>query len=173
MGENSENRAWVKGNFPEETGFTTPENYFAGLNERINAGVFLERIAAAASSNGGFEVPQEYFANLSSAILAKTVNETVVHQTKIVKFWHSKLLKYASAACFILIAGAGFYYNNQQTVTYPDMDTEQMLYDIDEHVIIEHIESTQVTQPKSSAADVELENYILNNYSQNELTSGL
>jgi len=173
MGENLENNEWVKGDFPGETGFTTPENYFAGLTERINARVFMEQLKAGAPANGGYTVPGDYFENLTSAILAKTSNESALPQGRIVRLWHSKLLKYASAACFLLIAGAGLYFNNQQPVNYTELASEQMLYDIDEQVIIEHIEANHVTQPKSSAADAALENYILNNYSQNDLVTGL
>ncbi len=174
MGENLENNEWVKGDFPGETGFTTPDNYFAGLTERINARVFMEQMKSTAPANGGFRVPAGYFEDLTSAILAKTTNENALPQRKIVRLWHSKLLKYASAACFLLIAGSGLYFNiQQQPVNYADLAAEQMLYDIDEQVIIEHIEANQATQPKSSAADAELENYILNNYSQNDLVTGL
>lgn len=174
MGENLENNGLVKGDFPTETGFTTPENYFAELTERINAKIFIEQMKATAPENNGYMVPEGYFENLTSAILAKTTNENALPQRKIVRLWHSKLLKYASAACFLLIAGTGLYFNiQQQPVNYADLTAEQMLYDIDEQVIIEHIEANQATHPKSSAADAELENYILNNYSQNDLVTGL
>ena len=172
-----ENNEWMKGNFPGETGFTTPENYFAELTDRINSAVFVERMKAQSSADAGFSLPDKYFEKLTSAVLAKTIDEQPVQQTKIVKLWHSKLLKYASAACFLLIAGAGLYFNNQQYQAQPkeyiEMAGEQMLYDIDEEIIIEHIEASQSIQLKTSAEDAELENYILNNYSQNDLVTGL
>ena len=162
--------------FPGETGFTIPENYFAGLTERINARVFLEQIKDNDAADGGYIVPTGYFEDLTSAILSKTTNENGRSEKKVVKLWHSKMLKYASAACFLLIAGAGLYFNTQsdqkQVVNYTEMTSEQMLYDIDEEVIIQHIEANQAV-PATSASDAELENYILNNYSQNDLVTGL
>ena len=172
-----ENNEWMKGNFPGETGFTTPENYFAELTERINSAVFIEQMKANVPADKGYTLPDKYFEKLTSAVLAKTIEEQPVQQTKVVKLWHSKLLKYASAACFLLIAGAGLYFNNQQYQPQPkeyvEIAGEQMLYDIDEEVIIEHIEASQSGQTKSSAEDEALENYILNNYSQNDLVTGL
>ena len=172
-----ENNEWMKGNFPGETGFKTPENYFAELTERINSAVFIEQMKAKSSADAGFTLPDNYFEKLISVVLAKTVNEAPVKEGKIVKLWHSKLIKYTSAACFLLIAGAGLYFNNQQyqaqPVDYTELAGEQMLYDIDEAVIIEHIEASQSSQSKASADDAELENYILNNYSQNDLVTGL
>lgn len=174
MGENLENNEWVKGAFPGETGFTTPENYFTGLTERINARVFMDQLKTAVPANGGYSVPEGYFEKLNQAILSKTADEHTLPQPKIVRLWHSKLLKYASAACFLLIAGAGLFFNMQQKpINYADLAAEQMLYDIDEQVIIEHIEASQAKQSKASAGDAELENYILNNYSQNDLVTSL
>lgn len=177
MGENLENNEWMKGNSPGDSGFTTPENYFAELTERINSAVFIERMKANVSADAGFTLPDNYFEKLTSSVLAKTIEEQSVQQTKITKLWHSKVLKYASAACFLLIAGAGLYFNSQQYQPQPkeyvEIAGEQMLYDIDEEVIIQHIEANQSTLPKTSAEDAEMENYILNNYSQNDLVTGL
>ncbi|WP_316793582.1 hypothetical protein [Pedobacter frigoris] len=155
------------------SGFNTPENYFDGLNENINAAIFAEKLKAAIPQEG-FEVPANYFEQMQSSILAKTVQSTQVKtEPTILRLWHSKLVKYASAACFVIIAGVGTIYLNSQHADpkslTAELFTEQMLYDIDEDVIIEHIEATEPKQAQASASDVALESYILNNYSQNEI----
>jgi hypothetical protein len=178
MGENTENTDWIREGFPKETGFITPQNYFAELTEQINASVFLEKMKAEVKSEGGFTVPDSYFSHLSAAIQSKTVGDReTVRRSKTVKLWRSNLLKYASAACFVLIAGAGFFFNREQAqktaVNNTELAAEQMLYDIDEQVIIDHIEANEETISKTSNSDAELESYILNNYSQNDIATSL
>lgn len=172
MEENLEHSEWMKG--MKETGFTTPSNYFEELNDSIKAKVFTERLKSAVPDDG-YTVPEGYFEQLQSNILAKTTGQT---QPKIIRLWRSNLLKYASAACFIIIAAAGIYFNSNehpaiQKASYADVATEQMLFDIDEEVIIEHIEANFKDQQKPNASETALENYILNNYTQNDLTTNL
>ncbi|WP_285058656.1 hypothetical protein [Pedobacter ginsengisoli] len=176
MEENLENSEWMKG--IKEAGFTTPSNYFEELNDSIRARMITERLRASVPVDG-HTVPPNYFEQLQLNILAKTAKQiTASRQTKIVRLWRSNVLKYASAACFVIIAGMGVYFNiNEQKATqnnnYTETATEQMLFDIDEEVIIEHIEANYKDQQKPTAKETALENYILNNYSQNDLTGNL
>lgn len=176
MEENLEHSDWMKE--MKDTGFTTPSNYFEGLNQSIQAKLSMERLKVSVQEDG-FTVPTGYFEQLQSGILAKTTDIVQSRpEPKLVKLWHSKLLKYASAACFVIVAGIGTLYYNQQTehtsvAMTEEMATEQMLYDIDEEVIIEHIEANSNQLPKASASEIAMENYILNNYSQNELVADL
>jgi hypothetical protein len=48
-----------------------------------------------------------------------------------------------------------------------------MLYDIDEQDIIDHVEGDITDEQKNNATNAELETYILNHYSQSELSSEL
>lgn len=161
------------------TDFSTPEGYFEKLREQINAEVINERlkvIAPLAEQNTA--VPANYFEKLQANILSKTVDEQVKKQpAKIVRLWHSNILKYASAACFVILSGVGlyFYEQNHSSTKFANTDiaTEQMLYDIDEQVIIDHIEANGLHEPKPAAKDVALENYILNNYSQSDIALNL
>ena len=54
-----------------------------------------------------------------------------------------------------------------------NQSNEQMLFDIDEEAIIEHMQTIDQVQTTTSATDTEIENYILNNYSQNEIARNL
>jgi len=177
MEENLEHRDWMKG--IKGTGFTTPSNYFEELNEGIKARISVERLKSAVS-NDGYVVPAAYFEQLQSKILARTTGLEAEHvrKPKIFRLWRSGLLKYASAACFVIMAGAGIYFNiNQpgtvQMASHSDIATEQMLFDIDEDVIIEHIEASSKDDQKPGTSQTALENYILNNYSQNDLAGNL
>ncbi|HMI04520.1 MAG TPA: hypothetical protein VK541_18665 [Pedobacter sp.] len=177
MEENLEHSEWMKG--IKETGFTTPSNYFEELNDSIRVKMAAERLRAAVPRDG-HTVPPNYFEQLQSNILARTTGgaTTSKQQTKIARLWRSNVLKYASAACFVIIAGMGVYFNTneQRTIqnnSYTDAATEQMLFDIDEEMIIEHIEANYKDQQKPTAKETALENYILNNYSQNDLTTNL
>jgi hypothetical protein len=143
-------------------------------DEDYDAGEVLKRFPATA----GFSTPDQYFEKLQSRILAQTAGETApVRPSKIIRLWHSGLLKYASAACFILVAAFGFYLNKQSyqpvAATTAEIANEQMLYDINEQDIIDQIEGTVATEPKNNASNAELETYILNHYSQSELSSEL
>jgi len=170
----------------EETpvaGFTVPDQYFSSLKDRILAQTTAEEftheeVLSQLPPSPGFSIPDQYFQKLQSKILAQTVAEAPppAKESKIVRLWHSGLLKYASAACFVLVAAFGFYLNRQTYIpesTAAEVANEQMLYDIDEQDIIDHVEGNTVDEPKDNATNAELETYILNNYSQNDLSSSL
>lgn len=161
-----------------DTDFSTPEGYFKGLTEQINAEILTERLKAIAPVAELTAVPANYFEKLQANILSKTVDEQVKKQpTKIVRLWRSNMLKYASAACFLILSAVGLYFYEQNhpgaKFAHTDIATEQMLYDIDEQVIIDHIEANGLHEPKPAAKDVALENYILNNYSQSDIALNL
>lgn len=175
------------------SGFFVPDQYFNSLKDRILAET-AELPALPLQS--GFSTPDLYFQKLQAKILARTVESEVNAETvalpvagpaqdvaveapmrtttKITRLWHSDLLKYASAACFILVSAFGFYLNQQnfqRETGAAEIANEQMLYDMDEQDIIDHIQSTTVNQ--HTVSDTELETYLLNNYSQNELSSAI
>lgn len=160
-----------------DTGLTTPENYFNELHQHISSELLAVRLKSLAPVSD-YELPEGFFEQQRTIILNKTVNkEKKVYRSKVIRLWHSSLLKYASAACFIILSTTGLYFYQQHSqdskVAYADMATEQILYDIDEQVIIDHIQANDLQQAKPAATDVVLENYILNNYSQSDLAPDL
>ncbi|WP_316734472.1 hypothetical protein [Pedobacter aquatilis] len=162
-----------------ENAFEVPTNYFEELTELIETRIALEAI----NLPKGFAVPENYFETLQSRINSKIALEEITpKEAKVIPLWKRGFVKYASAACFVLIASFGVYfYQNNQTIATTnaqiqsaEMANEAMLYDIDESTIIEHVE----TQNKSiktnvSASDTEMENYILSNYSSTDLAQEL
>ncbi|MDR6785455.1 hypothetical protein ABIE26_004165 [Pedobacter africanus] len=157
----------------ENNGFSVPENYFNTLNDAIDARIRAEKIKLLAPAEG-YSVPEGYFEKLQLNILDKTVNEKKP-QAKVLRLWRSSLLKYASAACFVILSAVGFYFyqNHQSTKNKArnELAADLLLYDIDEQVIIDHIEANDLRARDPKHSNVELENYILNNYSQNDIAS--
>lgn len=157
----------------ENNGFSVPENYFNTLNDAIDARIRAEKIKLLAPAEG-YSVPEGYFEKLQLSILDKTVNEQKT-QGKMLRLWHSGLLKYASAACFVIISTIGFYFyqaqQNSKKSAHNELASELLLYDIDEQVIIDHIEAHELKAKDPKNSDAALENYILNNYSQNDIAS--
>lgn len=173
-------------------GFTVPDQYFSSLHDRIAAETSLLN---GLPSSEGFSVPDQYFQQLQSKILDRVAVEkqtpaaieeeiavvktvpAVKAKSKIVRLWHSGLLKYASAACFVLATTFGLYLNQQHQITSSaaanDIANEQMLYDISEQDVIDHVQGTPADAKVDSKADTDLENYILNNFSQNDLSSAI
>ena len=149
-------------------GFTVPVNYFEELNAQINSRIALEQFKSV-----GFTTPSNYFDKLQASILDQTVNAK--RETKVVRLWHTNLVRYATAACFILVAAAGLYVNEQSKVKEAQSATfanETMLYDIDESVIIQHLTESQ-TATNTAASQAEMESYILEHYSSNDLSNNL
>eukprot|EP00388_Colpodella_angusta_P023670 GDKJ01061055.1.p1 GENE.GDKJ01061055.1~~GDKJ01061055.1.p1 ORF type:complete len:208 (-),score=6.28 GDKJ01061055.1:55-678(-) len=155
----------------ENQGFTVPENYFNELSQQIESKIATEKLLNFTANESGFKVPDQYFDQLSANILSKT---TSVPKTKVVRLWHSDLVRYASAACFILLVASGLYVkeqNNVKQLRNTELASEHMLYDIDESVIIEHIQET--SSANNTATNAEMESYILDHFSSNDLSNNL
>lgn len=156
----------------ENQGFLVPENYFEELTANIESKITIGKFKNL-NNNDGFKTPVNYFENLNAQILSKTSAQKP--KIKVNKLWSSDLMRYAAAACFILITASGLYFNQQNTLTQDrktEIASEQMLYDIDESVIIEHLIETE-SLTAVSPSDTELENYILDHYTTNDLSNNL
>lgn len=173
----------------EKSGFTVPDQFFDSLHKKILLET-SEDVTRKFPSAAGYNIPDLYFDKLQSSILTKTINAGEIVQpaqtvtaisplkpaARIVRLWHSGILKYATAACFVLLSTFGIYLNQHNfssESTATDLANEQMLYDISEQDVIDHIEGSSPDIQKTSIADTDMENYILNNYSQNDLSSAL
>ncbi|RZL37912.1 MAG: hypothetical protein EOO96_04080 [Pedobacter sp.] len=161
--------------------FQVPQNYFEELTEMIETRIAFEQSVQPINK---FAVPENYFETLQSRITSKIEAEQGVKKAaKIIPLWRRSFVKYASAACFLLISSFGvyFYQNSESSnaVNVPQIQTadlanDQMLYDIDETTIIDHLEAQNTSNIKTtSASDTEVENYILSNYSSTDLAQEL
>lgn len=159
-----------------EFGFNIPQNYFEELPSQIEAKIVVEELLSIKTNS--FTVPQNYFENLQSKISDRISKTEVKKKTKILRLWQSNVMRYASVACFVILSASGLYYYQNSNIYIPqaqttDFTNEQMLYDIDENVIIDNIDINSPLPKTASASDTEIENYILNNYSSSELVHDL
>ncbi|PTT00312.1 hypothetical protein DBR11_10210, partial [Pedobacter sp. HMWF019] len=156
-------------------GFSVPEHYFDQLTERIQTKVSMEKLKDL-SAGEGFAVPASYFEQLEARIKEKTTTVKSKKEAGIFRLWRSDIVKYASAACFVLVSAFGLYMNNHRSIPAAkstDIATEQNLFDIDEQMIIDHIQANKNVKTTTNASEKELEDYILNNYSQTDIASNL
>lgn len=156
----------------EDPGFVVPQNYFENLAEQIESKIATAQIKELVKADG-FKTPANYFEKLNTAILEQTINATP--KIKKISLWRSDLVKYAAAACLVIVTATGFYFNQNKEVaqnTTAELISEQMLYDIDESVIIEHLQESE-NMSTSLASDKEIENYILENYSSSDISNNL
>ncbi|MEJ5994309.1 hypothetical protein WG904_07740 [Pedobacter sp. Du54] len=155
------------------SGFVVPPNYFEALNAQVKSRIAVEQFKSLTSADG-FKTPANYFDKLQASILEQTVNARP--EPKVTRFWSSDVMRYAAAACFILLTASGLYLNQQSIVKAENQSTELtsdvMLYDIDESVIIEHLKETQAAT-NASASQAEMESYILDHYSSTDLSNNL
>jgi hypothetical protein len=152
--------------------FSVPENYFEQLNRDIQSRVAEEKLKALTKGTG-FTVPDLYFEQLSGRIEARLLPAEAKKTGKVVRLWRSDLMKYATAACFIL-AAFGLYVNNmpdESTGIAVEMANEQYLNDIDEQEIIDLVGEEPILQTNTTASEQELEAYILSNYSSNDIAA--
>lgn len=155
----------------ENAGFNVPSNYFETLENQINSRIVLEQFK---NETQGFSVPDGYFEKLQQNIVAKTTETK-----KTVKLWHQPIFKYAVAACLVIASTTGWFANvhyQDKQLRNAELAKEQLLYDIDESVILEYVQESQnvktanVTDGQSVN---EMESYILDNFSTNDLSNNL
>ena len=151
----------------DHAGFTTPKDYFNTLGDKIIAQSNLESFKD--KENQGFTTPTDYFEQLQENITKKSLAK------KVIKLWDRPLFKYAIAACLVVVSSSTWFgyqqiQNNQ--LNKIELVADQALYDIDQSVITEYIMENQQANT-SSATTVEMENYIIDNFSTNELSNSL
>ncbi len=155
------------------SGFTVPEFYFEALHQDVETRVAEERLRTTVTASG-FTVPEFYFEHLTSKIEMAVHSDRPHPTAKIISLWRSDLFKYATAACFIMLTAFGFYFNNNM-VSKPtanaEMVNEQLLFDIDEQLIIEDMAAKPTLNSNTTVSEEELEAYILSNYSTNEIAA--
>lgn len=177
------------------SGFIVPEHYFQLLHSNLSSRIFSSDPAFSIKFSGDknvFATPDGYFDQLRSRIENRIQQEEQIQTSplKVVeeqdlsegvkvpvkKLWQSDFLKYVSAACIILVTAFGLFINQQQNLTVSsasDVANEQMLYDMDEQDIINNIVGDYPDQHVLNAARTDLESYLINNYSQSDLSVDL
>ena len=153
----------------EATGFTVPENYFNDLEQQISSRIAVEELLETNSAS--FAVPEGYFEKLNKSILNKTVNqEVIIRKTIVRKLWASNTFKYATAACLMLIIGAGIILREAATpVTHTHTYLHTQLSDVPATEIKDYLElhidgndalMDNEKQINTEALDNDLQDYI-------------
>lgn len=136
----------------KKSDFQVPEIYFETLENKVNSAILLEENKDSLLDNhGGFIIPNNYFENNKAKIISKTRTE----KSTFGKIISLKFIKYAAAACILLTASFGIYFNIQRTnnINYqlsklPDDDIETYLKQnveaADVPLIIENLENKPV-----------------------------
>ena len=152
----------------ENEGFSVPPKYFDTLADHISSSLSIDEYKT--NNDGGFTLPSGYFKNLEENIITKTSTRKTS-----IKIWHQPFFKYAVAACLVAAPMVGFLVNQQsisKEAKYTARANDQLLYDIDESVIEEFIVESQQSKP-NKPTEMELESYILDNFSAHELSNNL
>ena len=106
LSDNIQSRIAVDAALEAGEAFEVPVGYFENLSSQILSRVFVEETFAGEEV---FAVPDGYFEQLNATILNKTITqEAVQRKGGVIRLIRSTAFKYATAACFVLVAGASF-----------------------------------------------------------------
>jgi hypothetical protein len=106
LSDNIQSRIAVETAMEAGEAFEVPGGYFENLSSQIQSRVVVEEALAGEQA---FTVPEGYFEQLNAKILNKTVTqEAVQRKSGVIRLMRSTAFKYATAACFVLVAGASF-----------------------------------------------------------------
>ncbi len=111
--------------------FTTPEGYFASLDER------LRKIALPADKSDVFDVPDDYFQNLHKRLTAIPNYHQVNHSRHTIRNLAAAIFIIAAIGSLIL-----FYpFNQPKATTYAfNISTEEAAYYLSNYDMIEYAE---------------------------------
>lgn len=152
------------------TGFTTPKNYFAELDDRLWKKVHETPLP----EEHGFQVPDGYFTTLEDQILQKTRDANVSAAPKVIPLYKQKKFVFAAsiAACFAIVFSI-IDFTSETPITFNDINTESITSYIDEgNLDISSQEIAQLLQEEDvealtlSSEEISAENltdYLLNN----------
>ncbi|TAE35441.1 MAG: hypothetical protein EAY66_08815 [Sphingobacteriales bacterium] len=100
-------------------GFTVPQGYFDNLQGRINSNIFIDNVKTK-NTTSGYITPHLYFDNLAVKLSQVAINNNKSHKTaKIIPLY---ALKYAAAACILLVTTFAIYLNS----SYPSKTQNQL-----------------------------------------------
>lgn len=147
----------------KKTGFSLPDNYFDGLEDKILSQSKIDDI-----KEPGFKTPNNYFESLEDSILSKVVSEK--ETTKVISIFTKRNLMYVSsiAAAILLLFNLSVFENKPN---FDSLDSET----VENYIINEDITSLEIASLLTSQELIEdnfinynlseehVENYILDN----------
>lgn len=111
---------FLRSKIGEKNGFSTPENYFDGIEDSLSSALSENNFPKETS----FNVPTDYFANLENEILAKVTSK--VKEVKVISLKQRVLqfIPVAVAASFLLFIGINTF--SKENATINDITSEEL-----------------------------------------------
>lgn len=123
---------YINNKVGQETGFSTPSNYFDNLEDVIASKISEENFAKETA----FRVPKDYFSSLDDSILAQVSSER--KETKVISFKERilKVIPYAAAASIALfISLNSFVFNTNDEFTLDSLSDNDIEYWLEENTL--------------------------------------
>ena len=122
------NDAYLKSVLHKNTGFTTPENYFSEVEEKISSFIFEEQLP----EKTGFCVPEKYFKNLDTLILEK-INKSTKKESKTITLKNRflKFIPVAAAASVALFLGINYFNSSSEFLNFDTIGQSDIEYWLD------------------------------------------
>ena len=158
--------AFIRSKIGKHTGFSTPKNYFNGIEENL----FVELSVKKLPKKKSFEIPSNYFEKLEDVILTKVSSETP-KETKVISF-SKRVLRFvpvAAAASVLLFIGINYFTLQNSTTTFDDITVadieswyENGYQSIDNDELAMVLETTDFNENDflNASSETDLENYL-------------
>jgi hypothetical protein len=106
--------------------FSVPDDYFATLQQQIQSRIAVEEVLSEKTQ--AFSVPETYFDELNKNIISKTTGTEQKRSALVRRLYTSVAFKYATAACIILMVGAGFFIKKTEAPTPVEVHKSSYLH---------------------------------------------
>ena len=114
----------------KKTGFTTPNNYFEGIEDSILNQIKLQEKVG----DTGFKTPDNYFEGLENSILEK-----VKPEPKVISIFTKRNLFYAASIAAIFLLMLGTFLNNTK-LTFDDLESTTIV----DYLFVEDIDTYEI-----------------------------
>lgn len=148
--------------------FNTPESYFNNLADNISANIFIANLKEK-NLEIGFTVPNNYFQKLDTKLSALSQTTTTQASKKEASIFNLNHIKYAAAACILMVCGLAIYFNlaknnlQNQLANLPNHEIELYLQNntnsTDLPLIIQNVNEIKVEVDKKISTK-ELNDYL-------------
>lgn len=154
----------------ENGGLNVPQNYFTTLSDQIQTNITADQWSKT-DSQQAFTVPDNYFEQTKENIIKATSNTAITESPKIKRMLPA-FIKYAAAACILIISGLTLYNNVNKEDSLNDK-----LANVSEEAIVNYLisrsdtgdipvilansdEKAPITHPVDVISDKELSEYL-------------
>lgn len=116
----------------KNSGFKTPEDYFATLEDTILSHSKLKEI----SSGSEYKIPENYFDSIEDKIINAVQQK---EETKVIKLFTWRRITYASSIAASIILMISIFFNNTKNITLDNIETAS----IENYILNEDLETNE------------------------------